>query len=202
MTMINQQLNYSAALFFAIIVLAVAFCQVTSKRYGASNARVAEMLSDKPYFSYADLHQVISTDTKDQFLIVDLRSTISFKKDHLPGAINIPEEDLLNRNHRRTLKDKKPVLLYAAQEHRAVAAQALLLGMGYEDVRIIPGSFETIRENVLEGFNPHNAFYSSDKARFDFPRYMSVQAIQSEGESRAAPLMPDAPEPNAIPGGC
>ncbi len=125
MTMINQQLNYSAALFFAIIVLAVAFCQVTSKRYGASNARVAEMLSDKPYFSYADLHQVISTDTKDQFLIVDLRSTISFKKDHLPGAINIPEEDLLNRNHRRTLKDKKPVLLYAAQEHRAVAAQAL-----------------------------------------------------------------------------
>ncbi len=200
--MINQQLNYGAALFFAILILAVVFCQVTSKNYGASNTQVAEMLSDKSWFSYADLNRVISTDTKDQFLIVDLRSAAAFEKGHLPGAINIPGEELLERSHRRTLKGKKPVLLYAEQEHRAVAAQALLLGMGYENVRIIPGGFETIRENVMEGFNPQNAFYSSDKARFDFPRFMKAQTKESTEQRRATQSMPEPPEPTAIPGGC
>lgn len=200
--MINQQLNYGAALFFAIIVLSVAFCQVTSKKYGESNNRVAEMLSEKTFFSYADLNRVIATDAKDQFLIVDLRPTAAFEKGHLPGAINIPGEELLERSHRRTFKGKKPVLLYAEQEHRAVAAQALLLGMGYQDIQIIPGGFETIRENVMEGFNPQNAFYSGDKARFDFPRFMKVQAKQSTEQRRSTQPTPDAPEPAAIPGGC
>ncbi len=200
--MINQQLNYGAALFFAIIVLAVAFCQLTSKNYDASNAQVAKMLSDKPHFSYADLHRAIATQQTDQFVIVDLRSYELYSEKHLPNAVNIPLEELLDKTHGRTLKSKKPVLLYAGEEHHAVAAQALLLSMGYEDIRIIPGSFETIKKNVLEDFNPGKAFYSGDKARFDFPRFMSVQAIQPEGRGQSAPLLPDAPEPTAIPGGC
>lgn len=200
--MINQQLNYGAALFFAIIVLAVAFCQLTSKNYDASNAQVAKMLSDKPHFSYADLHRAIATQQTDQFVIIDLRSYELFSENHLPDAVNIPLEELLDNTHRRTLKRKKPVLLYAGEEHHAVAAKVLLLGKGYEDVRVIPGSFEIITKNVLEDFNPGNAFYSSDKARFDFPRFMSVQAIQPERRSQSAPLLPDAPEPTAIPGGC
>ncbi len=176
--MINQQLNYGAALFFAIIILAVGFCQITSRKYDASNAQVAGRLHETALFSYADLHRILTVDESNDFIIIDLRPSPSYDAGHIPGAISIPKEALLDRNHHRTLKSSKTLLLYAEREHYAVAAQALLFSMGHEEVRVIPGSFETITENVLEDFNPRNAFYSSDKARFDFPRFMSVQAIQ------------------------
>ncbi len=200
--MINQKLNYSAALFFAFIVLSVAFCQLTSRGFDASNAQVADMLSETELFSYADLHQAITASKKDKFLIVDLRERSLFNEKHLPGAINIPKQELLNKQHQKALKTGNTILLYAGQEHLAVAAQTLLFSQGYEAVRVIPGSFESIRMHILEGFNPAKAFYSSDKAQFEFPRFMSVQAIQPKEGSQENPLFPDAPESTPIPGGC
>ncbi|MDR4987844.1 MAG: rhodanese-like domain-containing protein [Bacteroidales bacterium] len=189
--MASKQLNYGSALFFIIIMMAVAFCILTSRGYQTSNARVAKQFSETAFFSYAELHSLLSNEDSSGFLIVDLRSSEDFEQGHITGAINIPKQDLLKRQNRKKLRGKQRLLLYSSSEHLAVAAQVILLGQGFERVNVIPGSYETINAFAIKEFNPAKAFFSEDKAQFDYSRFMNVRAVKP---ARQAPVIPGVPE--------
>lgn len=198
----NNQLNTAATLFFAVIMAAVAFCVITCSGYEVSNASTAKNIAGSAHFDYAELNILLRNGEGQDYLLVDLRNTEEYEQGHVPGAINIPYSELLDRNHLRKLRNGARVLLYSDAEHITAAAQVILVGQGVENIRMIPGGFNSIRQYVLEGFNPTRAFYSEDKARFDFPRFMDVRAV---GPSHAAPAIPGIPvvEDNpAVAGGC
>lgn len=51
----------------------------------------------------------------NQVVIVDVRDDLSFAAGHMPGAVNIPVNRLLDPRHVATLKAaKKPIVLYCA----------------------------------------------------------------------------------------
>lgn len=171
-----KQLNQSALVLFIFIMLAVAFCQFTAKNYGASNRQVAEQISEEGAISYASLHAILTSDQTNQYLVVDLRSEQEFHKGHIPGAVNIPHDQLLKRKHQRTLKRADNTLLYSDYEHLTIAAWVTILGQGHKNVRIIPGNYQSIKKYVIDDFAPTRAHHNEDKARFDYPRFMSMRA--------------------------
>lgn len=177
----NSTLNNGSILFFAIIMVALASSFVVSRKYGTSNRQVAEQLQSD-FFSYEDLYVLhASGKLEDDYLLVDLRSEDAYLEGHLPGAVNIPSLLLAKRSERKALRTRMPILLYADQEHMAVAAQALLLGLGYDQIRVIPGNYHTIKAFVFDDFDPSRAFYREDKARWDHQRFMPLGSREEEG---------------------
>lgn len=198
----NQELNYGAGLFFAFIMVAVAFCLFTSRNYDASNAQVAGKLEETRIFPYADLHGLFATADTGNYLIIDIRDAESFLEGHLPGAVNVPMPELLDRQHRRLLRGRHDLLLYSNREDLTVAAQALLFGQGFENVRVIPGNYVSITAHALEDFEPAFAFHTDDKARFDYPRFMSVEPVSPARDAPIRPEIPQVEDSTPVAGGC
>jgi rhodanese-related sulfurtransferase len=197
----NQQLNISA-IFFAVIMAAVAFCVITCSGYEISNASAAKKTADSEHFDYAELNTLLTSGEGQGYFLVDLRDANDYLQGHIPGAVHIPFSELLDRKHHKRLSNKSPVLLYSDAEHITAAAQLILVGQGIENVRIIPGDFSSIRQYVLDGFNPTRAFYSEDKARFDYRRFMDVRATGPSHESPATPAIPEVEDSPPLVGGC
>ena len=198
----NHQLNYGAGLFFAFIMVAVAFCLFTSRNYDASNAQVAGKLQEARMFAYADLHELFTTADTGNYLIVDLRNAEAFLDGHLPGAVNVPMHELLDRSHRRLLRGRHKLLLYSGREELTVAAQALLFGQGFENVMVIPGNYKSIAAYALENFEPAFAFHTDDKARFDYPRFMNVKPVSPTRDAPMRPEIPRVEDSTPVAGGC
>ncbi len=197
----HSTLNNGSILFFAIIMVALASSFVVSRKYGASNRQVAEQLQSG-FFSYEDLYVLhASGKLEDDYLLVDLRSEDAYLEGHLPGAVNIPSLLLAKRSERKALRTRVPILLYADQEHMAVAAQALLLGLGYEQILVIPGNYHTIKAFVFDDFDPSRAFFREDKARWDHQRFMPLGNREEEG-MQTVPVLPAAQETTTVIGGC
>ncbi len=197
-----KQLNHSAIFLFMFIMLSVAFCQLTAKNYGASNRGVAEQISDGGSISYTGLHTMLSAGQTNDYLIVDLRTEQEFSNGSIPGAVNIPQDQLLQRKHQKSLNRAREILLYSDQEHLTVAAWITLLGQGHDNVRVIPGSFQTIKQYVIDVFEPAHAHHSDDKARFDYPRFMSVNPVTPARETSVRPGIPQVEDSTPVSGGC
>ncbi len=198
----NQQLNTSAILFFAVIMAMVAFCVITCSGYEISNASAAQKIAGEAYFDYAELNTILASGEVSDYLLVDLRDDDDYLQGHIPGAIHIPHSELLDRRHQKIMSDKSQVLLYSDAEHITAGAQAILVGQGIENVRIIPGDFNSIRQYVLDGFNPNRAFYREDKARFDYRRFMDVRAVRPSHEAPTIPGIPEVEDSPPVAGGC
>jgi NADPH-dependent 2,4-dienoyl-CoA reductase/sulfur reductase-like enzyme/rhodanese-related sulfurtransferase len=84
----------------------------------------------------ADWNQLASGD----FQIIDVRTPAEFARGHIPGASNVPLEEL--RGRLDELQKDRPVWLVCAVGQRAYYANRALLQRGY-DVRILSGGMQT-----------------------------------------------------------
>ncbi len=65
--------------------------------------------------------------------IVDVRSPMEFKMEHIPGALNIPLEQVIGRVEEfRTMS--KPLVLYCRSGNRSGMAMAMLKAAGLNQV--------------------------------------------------------------------
>jgi NADPH-dependent 2,4-dienoyl-CoA reductase/sulfur reductase-like enzyme/rhodanese-related sulfurtransferase len=72
--------------------------------------------------------------------LIDVRTPAEFGREHIPGATNIPLEEL--RGRLDELEQERPVWLLCAVGQRAYYANRALLQRGY-DVRILSGGMQT-----------------------------------------------------------
>lgn len=197
----NSTLNNSAILFFTVLMVAVIFCAVTSRNYQISNRATAGKVMSDAFVSYESLYYDYLQNIDHGTLLVDLRPPAYYDVSHLEGAHNIPFDELLKRNHQRKLKKYDHILLYADQEQLSVAAQMVLLGTGIENVRVIPGTFASIMQYVVETFDPSKAFYGEDKARWDHQRFIPIGSGETKAQPERSPSR-EIRETGAVIGGC
>jgi rhodanese-related sulfurtransferase len=77
----------------------------------------------------AAAHRLVKEGAK----LIDVRSPGEFSSGHLPGAINVPLQDLGAQVKKLGEKDQ-PVVLYCASGTRSAMARATLKGMGFTQV--------------------------------------------------------------------
>lgn len=205
----NQNLNNISILFFSFVAIIVIINLFTNNNYGRSNQEVAKMLDVTEYmFNYHELHAAI-TGQADNYLLIDLRTEAEFEAGHIPGAINIPFDKLLDSQNIRIIKrsrEKTPVL-YAGSESRAQTARMLLLAKGLQmNIRVMGGNYDTAVKYVLETFQPAFAAYKDEKARFDYRRFMQASPTGHPERQREQPagIIPalNQQQTTAVAGGC
>ncbi len=95
----------------------------------------------------ADWSELPRTDVQ----LLDVRTAAEFERGHIPGAINIPLEEL--RGRLGEVPEGCPVWLICAVGQRAYYATRALHQKGH-DVKILPGGMETYKVFAIEDGQP------------------------------------------------
>jgi phage shock protein E len=82
-------------------------------------------------------------------LILDVRSEAEFGSGHVPGAINIPHDQLASRLSDLDSEMDRPVVVYCRSGKRAGIASAVLLAAGYTNVLHLEGDMNAWQANGL-----------------------------------------------------
>lgn len=77
---------------------------------------------------------------KNEVMLIDTRTPEEFSFGSIPGAINIPLDDL--RDRMSEVPTSKPVVLFCAVGLRGYLAQRILMGNGYRNVRNLLGGYK------------------------------------------------------------
>jgi len=77
---------------------------------------------------------------KNEVMLIDTRTPEEFSFGSIPGAINIPLDDL--RDRMSEVPASKPVVLFCAVGLRGYLAQRILMGNGYRNVRNLSGGYK------------------------------------------------------------
>lgn len=83
--------------------------------------------------------EVRDMDPKD-CLLIDVRTPDEYQLGSIPGAVNIPLDDL--RERIGEIPQDRPVILFCAVGLRGYLAQRILMGRGYEKVRNLSGGYQ------------------------------------------------------------
>jgi len=87
---------------------------------------------------------------RDGALVVDVRTPAEFFGRHLPGAVNLPLDNLLNAAQRQLPDKQRVILLHCLSGTRSDIARRLLSSQGYRQVFNL-GSFGRAQKIVQMG---------------------------------------------------
>ena len=104
-------------------------------------------MSNPPTISNAELAAQIKDGHAP--LVLDVRSPEEFKGGHIPGAVNIPIDQLPSRLGELGIAKSDEVVVHCERGPRAAKAEALLRESGYTDVADLAGHMKGWRDAGL-----------------------------------------------------
>ena len=76
-------------------------------------------------------------------VVLDVRSREEYSKGHIPGAINIPHDELADRLGELRVSKSEEIVVHCQSGRRAQLAEQTLLESGYSNVRDLAGHWQT-----------------------------------------------------------
>ncbi len=184
--MVIKKLNSSAFLFFLAIILALVFHWFTTKSYKTNKKDVLnEITNESSILTFAELNDIINSERVSEYVFVDIRAEEEFEEGHIEGSVNVPFNDILSKKAKKVFKKDKHKVIIASKESDAHVARVTLVGKGFENILVLSGSYSMAIKHVIDKYNPAFGYYSEDKAKFDYPRYIRIGSSSSSIESTA-----------------
>lgn len=82
-------------------------------------------------------------------LVLDVRTPEEYATGHVPGAVNVPHDELASRIGEIEARRGAPVVVYCEKGPRASKATAALAGAGFSSVRSLAGHMSAYRASGL-----------------------------------------------------
>jgi sulfur-carrier protein adenylyltransferase/sulfurtransferase len=201
-----------AAIFIPLGILIAA---IPDNKVVALKADANQLLAE-----IRDGSNVITTDAvadmlvkKDpSLMLIDVRSKADYDKYHLPGAVNVPIDNILSDEYAGYFdQDLKMNVLYANGTTNASQAWMLLRQKGYKSVYVLKGGLNYWAETIMNPQKPASTSSDDELARYDFRKAAGGvlgggTLAPAEGQSTVTaplmPAMPSAPKKKRAAGGC
>lgn len=110
------------------------------------------MLNTYRQISQAEAREIM--EREKGFLIVDVRRPDEFAAGHIPGAVNVPNEEIADESPAALPDQQQKLLVYCRSGRRSKEAAQKLFDLGYTDVcefgGIIDWTGETVTEEPVE----------------------------------------------------
>lgn len=90
-----------------------------------------------PEVSAAELNQILSSGQKPQ--IVDVRTGTEWRNSRIPGAVNVPIQELRRRLGSLSLDAERPIVAICLSAHRSIPAVRLLRARGFANAVQLQG---------------------------------------------------------------
>ena len=111
-----------------ITILMLAVCLLCA----CSDSEAAGRITPYTPLTPAQAKEII--DNRDSYIILDVRTDEEYKKTHIPGAVNIPVEEIKDRGDRLSADKDTVILVYCENGVRSKQAAQELADMGYTSV--------------------------------------------------------------------
>jgi phage shock protein E len=121
-------------LLLSVLVLAVIACQRADSQAVATISNQA--LADEIKNGKAPL-------------ILDVRTPEEYQAGHIPGAVNIPHDQLASRLSELPISKSDEVVVHCEKGGRAAKAESVLAAAGYKNVVDLQGHMQAWRESGL-----------------------------------------------------
>jgi len=133
--------------------------------------------------------------------LIDVRNPREFDMFSLPGAINIPLQDILSEANSDILNQgTKMNIFYSNGSTEANEAWLLTRQLGFQNNYVLQGGLNYWMETILNPAPPGNIISNDEIARYDFRKAASaalgggnVQALTPQAAS------PSSPKPGVVP---
>lgn len=206
----SPRLLLSAMILMLGVIIAAVPKNTTTPFKLTAEQILEELKSNTQYIEPDAVAQMIIE--KDPTLrLIDVRPKDEFEKFSLPGAINIPIDNILSPEFTEIFNQNVMLnVLYANGSTRANEAWMLLRQLGYQNNFVLQGGLNYWAENIMNPGKPPSTAPDDELARYDFRRAASqalsggqLQLQETELPVRAAPPRPAAQgQRKAIKGGC
>jgi sulfur-carrier protein adenylyltransferase/sulfurtransferase len=166
-----------------------------------------------------DGSQLVTTDVVADMLVkkdptlqlIDIRSQAEYEQFHLPGAINVPIDNLLSEENSAFFdQDVKMNVLYGNGTTAAGQAWMLLRQQGYKSLYILQGGVNYWAETILSPSQPAATASDDELAKYDFRKAAGgalgggapITAASVSAPGPSAPKAGAAPKKKRAAGGC
>lgn len=199
-----------AALLLGLIIAAVP--KNTTTPFKLSADQILNELKSGTQFVEPDLVAQMIVEGDPTLRLIDVRPQDEFEKYSLPGAINIPLNEILSPEFEEIVNQGLySNVIYTNGSTRANEAWMLLRQLGYNNNYVLRGGLNHWFENILNPQAPASTSPDDELAKYDF-RKAASQALGGGGlvvsqDSNTAPAAPlPRPQPQkekqAVRGGC
>ena len=114
---------------------------------GCTAISSSEWTGSSPQITQSELLGHIESDTLP--VILDVRTPEEYKQSHVPGAINIPVQDLENRLEELTVPEGDFIAVYCERGVRADSAEDILYAAGFDSIFHLQGDMSEWRKQGL-----------------------------------------------------
>lgn len=142
------------------------------------------------------------------YRFVDIRNIYDFEKDHLEGAVNIPESKLLTEDSKKLfdnwLKDSLTVIIYGEDEVQASTSWMLLTQLGYNNTQVMMGGMDYMTKLYNDQLEENESF-DIEQAQYDYAKIISSftgNADISNSEQPKKKVIIRSKKKKAAEGGC
>lgn len=123
------------------------------------------------------------------YTFVDIRPASEYAKGHLDGALNIPLQNLLDKESREFFSQNgKTIVVYGKDEAEANGPWMLLRQLGYENVKLLEGGYQYQQAPDSVQYLP------PEQPHYDFAAIMA-RAIEEDRKEEEATRPKPAPQP-------
>ena len=197
----GSRLTVIAVVFLAVILTVAAVMNYSAR---AAEARAVESMNkDAGQVTAGELAQWIVSKKQD-YQLIDLREPWQFDDYHIPGATNIPFDQVFDGNNLARIDKSKKIVVYGLGAGRSAQTQLLLAMKGYRALALTDGIIawwdEVMTPNSLRNANPTSSGYQQARQLRDY--FMKGDRASELPAAAVAPLPqvpPAVPAPPAAP---
>lgn len=187
----NPRLLLAAVLIpLGLIIAAVPYN--TTKPYKlTADQLLNEVISETQFISADEIARMI-VEKNPMLQLIDVRSKAEFEKFSLPGAINVPLDNILNDEYTPYLdQDIKINVFYTNGTVKANQAWMITRQLGYKNNYVMQGGLNYWMEAIVNPTPPGNLSPNEEFARYEFRK----GASQALGGVELVPTSPDKTKP-------
>lgn len=162
-----------------VSIIALSSCTEEKRRFSLTVDEASKQAIDQAYVIPPQLlaNILYSGSNLDSYKFIDLRNPSMFENGHIEGAINIPFRTMNKNNNCKTFIDQDRInIIYGESPEQSIFAGFFLQQMGIKNYFIILGSYDFIKNNIIDHYNIYSAHYNPEIAQYDYAKIVSETA--------------------------
>jgi rhodanese-related sulfurtransferase len=197
-----KPLHYLTLILLILALVIALVPQNTTRPYKLTAAQLlAEIRTGTQFISPDEVaDKIIQKDPSIQ--LIDVRNPREFDMFSLPGAINVPLQDILSEGNTDILNQGTRMnIFYSNGSTEANEAWLLTRQLGYQNNYVLQGGLNFWLETILNPTKPGSVISNDEIARYDFRKAASM-ALGGGSVSAIAPASAgsaSAPKPGVVP---
>lgn len=164
-------------LLLLVVFMTLSIVSCVTNDTGSTGTTNPEANKGQPTIIYSNMEDIKTIMAEnDNYIIVDVRTAEEYQEGHIPGAINIPNEDIVDVMPSELPDKEQLILIYCRSGNRSKQAAQKLLDMGYTNLVEFGGIIDWT-EDTVTGEYPYAALLQlrlpmPDVLRIELPKLL------------------------------